>query len=65
MKTKPEIEDRINGCVLELDGHLHPARGKSAYNAALLQGWIVALNWVLENGNNYDRSEEIRGLIEE
>jgi len=58
MKDQTEIRDRYDGCMTELDAHLHP----QAYNperAAVLQGWMFALAWVLEDDDPYDRSDEI------
>lgn len=60
MRSESEIRDRRDGCRLEQDAHLHPQNGVDAYNAAVLQGWLAALTWVVEEENPRDRTDEIR-----
>ena len=65
VKNRREIRDRIDGCILELDANLHPHSGKNPYRAAVLQGWIFALAWAIGDENPYDRSNEIRELLDQ
>lgn len=65
MKSEREIEDRLDGCVVELDGHLHPQGGINEYDAAVVQGWIHALSWVIDRETPYDRSDEITEVMDD
>ena len=59
MKTERDVHDRLDGCIVELDGHLHPHGEINHRRAAVLQGWVFALSWVLEQ-DPYNRSDEIK-----
>lgn len=61
MKNEREIHDRRDGCVNELQGNLHP-QVSNGYNAAILQGWVNALSWVLEM-DSYDREGDVKELL--
>lgn len=63
-KTATEIRDRLEGCRIELDAHLHPHGGYNPKRAATLQGWIFALSWVLDEPDPYDRTDAISELLE-
>ena len=65
MRSESEVHDRLDGCQLELDAHLHPQNGVEPYRAAVLQGWVFALNWVLEREEPRERTDEIRAYLDE
>jgi len=64
MRSESEVRERLDGCRIERDGHLHPQSGMNAYQAARLEGWMAVLSWTLEAGEINSRESEIREQLD-
>lgn len=64
MRTKQEIEDRLDGNILELDARLDGPYDPGL-SAVENQAWIQALSWVLEDDNPRDRRDEIKEALDQ
>lgn len=63
-KSESQIRKRREHCALEVDTYLHPKSDSDPYDAAVAQGWILALTWVLGDEYDYGRGDEVRDLID-